>query len=484
MARQAATDREVSMSSPRRRVPLGARVPRPCSTLIRRLLAPLAAGLALAAQAQAADAGSAAADSAAAVPGPRAAALDSTSALAGLPVVAIEITGNEYTKTYIIERELGNRVGESFRPAELASSRQRLLALSIFTRVDVAAYRRENGVVVKVAVDEAFPFLPLPALSISDENGVSVGASVRGNNLFRRNVTGEIEVLVGGLQSTEIRLRDPWLFGYRGAVLFEYFNRQRQNKVVGFYENAREIFLRAGRGLGSHGRVGAGFGYQRIRSDTDGKTLSNNNIDDVFTVSAFAGVDTRDRTAATSNGWWNEFVIERTGLVGDSRFWRLIYDLRRYNRLGRTHTLALFGLVTETTGHLGSEVAPWQTFHLGGSNTVRGWEIGSRSGQSQIIATIEYRWAFRELRPTRLPFGLRYDVGLHLVAFADVGWAWNRGDVLRWKDAIDGYGVGLRIDSPVLSMLRLDFAVGEPGVGVRVHIASLEKAEMARMRVR
>jgi outer membrane protein assembly factor BamA len=286
------------------------------------------------------------------------------------------------------------------------------------------------------------------------------------------------------VQSTDIRLRDPWVFGYRGEIALEYHYRQRQNKVLDFYETGNEIFVLAGQGFGGGGRFGGGLGYQQIRSDTDGKTLSDDNVDDVFTVAAYLGVDTRDRTAATTSGWWNEIMAQRTGLVGDSDFWRFDFDLRRYTRLGAAHTLALFGLLTKTTGTVGSEVAPWQTFHLGGSNTVRGWDIGSRSGQNQLIGTVEYRWAFSEMHPVGLPFGLRYDVGLHLVAFADVGWAWNQEQELLWKDAIDGYGVGVRIDSPVLSMLRLDFAVGEAGAGVRFHISSLEKPEMARMRVR
>jgi outer membrane translocation and assembly module TamA len=88
------------------------------------------------------------------------------------------------------------------------------------------------------------------------------------------------------------------------------------------------------------------------------------------------------------------------------------------------------------------------------------------------------------MRPVNLPFGLNYEVGLHLAAFVDVGQAWNDADQARWKDGIKGYGAGVRLVTPLLNMLRVDVGFGQGGGIVRVHVGSNEKPEMQRQRVR
>jgi outer membrane protein insertion porin family len=406
-------------------------------------------------------------------------------ALLGLPVSRVVIVGNAHTRETTIRRRLGTQPGTLLSAEQIAEDLAALERLEIFSDVAVTAARTDGEVVVTVTVRETSPYLPLPAFSISDETGVSVGLGIRAGNAFGRAMRIEATVLVGGLQSTELRIQDPWAFGPRIAYALAYYNRQRQNKLLDFFETGHETELAFTRPISDRLRGGLGLGYQSIRSDRDGRTLDGDDRDEVVTLSASLGLDTRDRWTATRRGWWNEIELERTGFFRtQSEFWRLHLDLRRYTYLHEGHTLGLFALASLTSGRVGETVAPWQTYHLGGSNTVRGWDLGSDSGQNQLICTAEYRLALRRMRPLPLPFGLLYDVGLHLAVFADLGWAWSEPEPLLMRDALDGYGVGLRVDSPLLGMLRFDLALGQPGGRVLLHVGSKEKAEMQRLRVR
>ena len=79
-------------------------------------------------------------------------------------------------------------------------------------------------------------------------------------------------------------------------------------------------------------------------------------------------------------------------------------------------------------------------------------------------------------------FGLNLYGGIQAAAFSDLGLAWN--DQFAASDAIDGYGVGLRVLFPFVDVVRLDLAFGEPGGGARFAFGISLKADKQRDRVR
>jgi outer membrane protein assembly factor BamA len=157
-------------------------------------------------------------------------------------------------------------------------------------------------------------------------------------------------------------------------------------------------------------------------------------------------------------------------------------DLRRYLPLAERHTLALFSLTTLTTGTVGEDIASWQVFALGGTNTIRGWELGAREGKNQFINTIEYRYELMTPRSFRL-FKFTGYLGLQIAVFGDVGSAWNTRQEFETA-FIGGGGVGVRLIMPFVGMIRFDLGGGESGLGLQVHIADQEKAVKQRARVR
>jgi outer membrane protein insertion porin family len=161
----------------------------------------------------------------------------------------------------------------------------------------------------------------------------------------------------------------------------------------------------------------------------------------------------------------------------------VILDGRRFQSLSDRHGLGLFSLATFQTGEVGVDLPEYQQFALGGGNTIRGWDLGSRKGRNQFIGTAEYSFVARPVTPFSV-FGINAYAGLQVVAFADVGMAWNQSADFRAADAIDGYGVGLRVLVPFVDLIRIDVAWGEPGRGASAYFGISLKAARQRQRVR
>jgi len=401
----------------------------------------------------------------------------------GRIVTEIRVTGLKTTKPYIVERELRTKVGEPFTEENEQKDYESLDRLQIFSEIKIYTAMGEKGLVVFIEVRETFPYLPIISLSISDENGVSVGGGLKSVNLLGRALYFSGQARFGGETTVETELRNPWVAGNHIGYVAEYYYRNRDNVIHGFYETANEAYLRVNSYVMENGRLGVSMYYHGIQSDTDGRTLTADNIDHVIYASLIAGYDSRDLATNPHEGWWSNVDIVRSGLFGtDSEFWQADLDLRRFQPLRRGQTLGLFSLLTATTGEVGVEVAPWQTFGLGGSNTIRGYDVGAVIGKNQWINTVEYRWNFVRPRPFSV-FGLTASFGLQLAFFTDFGSAWNTREEFK-RNFIWGGGTGLRLIVPYVGLVRLDLGFGQDDPWIVFHVGTGEKSKRQRERVR
>ena len=400
---------------------------------------------------------------------------------AGKRVKEIRISELKYTKRETVVRELASRVGEAFRSENIEKDKERLDRLGIFSSIEIQAIEDNDEIVIDIEVKETLPYLPMLSIEVTDENGVSVGPGVRAVNLFGRAVRLNASIRFGGATNAEVRLTDPWFAGEHISYDLHFFQRDRENTLDDFHEVSSEINGRLGRYLGDNGRLGGRLGYLSLGSDRDGVTLSDDNRDNIPSAGLFLGYDNRDLVTDTHRGWWNEFDMSKNS--GDADYWTFIFDVRRYQPIAQRHTLALFSLLTLQTGEVGEDIPIYMDFHIGGTNTIRGWDLGARSGKNQFINTVGYRYSLVKPRPFKV-FGTQLHLGLQLAAFGDFGSAWDESKEFKWDNFIDGYGFGLRLLVPFVDMIRMDFGWGEPGGGLRFHFALFEKPVMQRSRVR
>jgi outer membrane protein insertion porin family len=401
-------------------------------------------------------------------------------------VSEIRLHGLERTREYVVTRELATKVGKPCSRKTLDEDVQRLENLDIFASIQVEPILESRRTVVVYQFVESLFLLPSISIQLSEENGLSAGGGLKAPNFLGRDIYLSGRALFGGATTVEARVHQPWAFAQRWGYLLEYALRNRENKIADFDENANELDLWIQGNWGNRGRVGGHLQFQRIHSDKDGVTLDPDNVDHVSRIGLVLGWDSRDAYVDTRRGWRNEIVFSQavSAFANAGSYSQVDLDLRRYQPIPfwDRHSLAVYSLTTVRTGAVGVDVAPWQRFGVGGTNTVRGWEYAARKGKNQFIGTVAYRVTVMEPRGIALPFGINYRLGIQLAAFADAGIAWSESREFAMRDFIGGTGAGIRFLVPIIGELRCDVGLG--GGGVRLHLGAPEKPEMARRRVR
>ena len=403
----------------------------------------------------------------------------------------IRVEGNKYTLTWIITTAMASKVGEPYTEQNARNDALWLGQLGSFTAV---SFRMEpvhddeaasDGIALIVIVKEGTPYIPSLSFNLTQENGVEIGPAFSSSNLFGWTARASVYARFGGATNIGIRYRDPWvpgkswLFGYN----LEYFHRERTNALDDFDETSDEFFLQLRRNLTNDLRLGTRVSFMSVGSDTDGKTLSPDNRDNIPALGLFLERDTRNAIYPTK-GWWNEVEVTKYGIFGgDGDWWRFIADMRRYAPLpfGRRHSLAIYSLLTMQTGDVGTDLPVYMDFDIGGTNSVRGWPLGSRTGKNQWLNTLEYWYVLKRQRAYRFWF-IKMRLGLQLGLFGDVGTAWDTSQEFE-DNFIAGFGGGLRLTLPVVVLLRLDVGYS-PLHGFSVAIGGSEKAVAQRARVR
>ncbi|MEN8007043.1 MAG: BamA/TamA family outer membrane protein, partial [Candidatus Krumholzibacteriota bacterium] len=345
----------------------------------------------------------------------------------GAIIAELRFEGLNRTREHVVTRELVSKVGEPCLRENLARDEQNLHQLDIFSSLEIKAETGPEGVIVHYRFVELVPFLPSVGIRFSDETGVSAGAGIKVPNMWGKDVYLSARFLAGGYTEIELILENPWVWGNRWGYKVEYYHREKENQVEYFFESSDEFHLASGPNIGRYGRVGGIFSFLSVRSDIDGVTLAPDNHDKATRLGLYLGYDSLDAFIGTSRGWWNEIVLTRAIELfeNSSNFVQADVDLRRYHPLADRHTLAGFSLTTLRSGTVGVDVAPWEQFGIGGTNTVRGWNFAARKGRNQMLNTLEYRYTLLKVRGWDLPLGIKYRGGLQLAAFGDWGIGWD-----------------------------------------------------------
>jgi outer membrane protein assembly factor BamA len=208
---------------------------------------------------------------------------------------------------------LKSREGEVFLEENLAVDRERLDRMALFSKIDIKAESHDEGIVLDVDLKETLPYLPYPAFSITDEQGVTIGGGLKSTNFLGRGTNLAAAARFGGATEIEMIASSGWQPQKSTWHNTEFFYRDRYNKLDQFQESSVELDLQVGRQVTEKLRVGGRFKFLSVASDTPGITLSSDDRDNIPGAGAVVEYDTRDSRTNPREGWWNSFPDFRVG---------------------------------------------------------------------------------------------------------------------------------------------------------------------------
>jgi outer membrane protein assembly factor BamA len=404
----------------------------------------------------------------------------------GKVIKEVRLEGNENTRDDLVLAELASKEGEVYTREKAMHDRNWLAQLGVFTSLHFDTIEEADSVILVVTMTEVNKYTPAPVVKVTDENGISVGGLISSSNVLGYAIHATAWFTVGGATNIGIRIKDPWIPGrkWKLGARFDYVHSERRNELYSFDETADDIFFRLKRNITNRIRWGPQVFYLTVKSDTTGITLSQNNRDNIPGLGVYLRFDGRNLPIYPTRGWWTGLNLRKYGL-GDveTDYWQVNLDVRRYIELGSVYnSLAFYSLATLTSGEVGVNIPVYMQFNLGGANSVRGWDLGSRDGKNQFLNTLEYWHVLIRHKKWRAGF-FKWAMGLQVGVFGDVGTAWSNSEEFN-QNWIGGGGVGFRLLIPSSVMFRLDVAVGESGIGLGLFISGGEKAVAQRDRVR
>src|SRR5690625_2506816 len=179
------------------------------------------------------------------------------------------------------------------------------------------------------------------------------------------------------------------------------------------------------RGFVSYNR----YDWANLQTDRRGQTRS---------LMLGATTDTRDHPFSPTAGFRSRVSVERAGgfLGGTDEFTKYEGSYSTYFKLGQREkqafaVRAMLGLGNSPTGGLSDE----HKFGVGGADTLRGYGHNEFRGDRKFVVNAEFRIPLAD--------------AVEAAVFADVGNAFTHDESFDLSRLKAGYGVGLRLDTPL-----------------------------------
>jgi outer membrane protein insertion porin family len=398
------------------------------------------------------------------------------------------------TREFIITRELSLKPGDVFNRDRVQGDLAKIFGLSLFDDINVGLNPGTDPkkVILTVNVKERNTGSIAAGAGLSSATGLFGTVSFQQANLGGNNQRLGLDIQVGERDLLfDLNFTDPWLAGdpFRTSFTTNIFNRRlfsfvfdnpNNDPLAGVgpnNDNPRENRLGFGfnfsRPLANNITASAGFRYERV-SITDSNnnvtpfdrggrplTTSSNGQDDLFLFQLAAAQDMRNDPLRPTQGSVLRLATEQSVPLGNGSIF--------FNRLRASYSfyipVGLLNLadgpqtfaVNLQGGTVIGTLPPYEAFRIGGSNSVRGWDEGRiGTGRSFALISAEYRFPVLSI----LGGVLFADYGSDLGSGSAV--PGNPGSVRGKPGSGGGYGVGLRIQSP-LGAIRIDYGLGTNG---------------------
>jgi outer membrane protein insertion porin family len=404
----------------------------------------------------------------------------------------IGIEGNTHTKDFVIRREIRLREGEPFSSVLARKSVERLYNLGFLDNVDVDVQQPNspNKADVIFTVTEGKPGILSAGAGYSSVDGLIGTLQVQHINFLGRGQRVNLQWQFGArTNSFDLGWTEPWFMGKPMTFGLNVFNVTRTLQL----STIRDAYKT--HDIGGSITVGPRFSEiynllftysyalrrrfdvysdptnplltADIRSQVLGpEAATDASISDVMKKSSNLTQqlvrDTRDNQFDPTRGQRTSLAMTEGGLFpkGSIKFYKPSVDHSLHIPTFWKFVLSLHGnwAMVKPYGDDGRDDIVDELFHIGGSDTVRGYELGRvgalDGGEIANVYNVEYKFP---IAPDE-----RGKTLLQGVFFYDIGGSWHRLSDVSYQTGSSqfglkqGYGLGIRFKTPVFP-LRLDW---------------------------
>lgn len=387
-------------------------------------------------------------------------------------VERVNISGNTRTKDKVIRRELAVAPGELYNSVLVDASKQRLLGLNYFERVE--SYPSETGVAgrkdLNMVVEEkrtgSFNF----GAGFSSVDNLIGFAEVQQSNF---DITRPWSFTGGGQrfrariqvgtqrQDFTISLTEPYFLDYKLSLGGEAFYRSATYVSSVYAQRNAGFALTMRQPLGTYTSWQLGYRIEEVGIFNVADSASQEIQDEAgnylkSSLTARISYDTRDNLFLTRKGRRIDFSVYGAGgpLGGDVQIYGVDLEASQYFKLPWDTVFLLNGEIGAVDSFGGGGVPIFDRLYLGGAFDMRGFsyrDVGPKDEDGEPIGgrtlarlTAEYTFPIIE----RLRGAIFYDVG-----FVNAG-AYQFGGNIN-----SDVGIGVRIDLPIGIPIRLDYGI-------------------------
>uniref|UniRef100_UPI003F6E7EE5 outer membrane protein assembly factor BamA n=1 Tax=Elioraea sp. TaxID=2185103 RepID=UPI003F6E7EE5 len=216
-------------------------------------------------------------------------------------VERIDIVGNVRTKDQVIRREFRLAEGDAFNAARIARSRQRIIDLNYFGKVDVTSNpgSAPDRAVVQVEVEEKATGELTVGGGFSTDAGLLGTVGLRERNLVGTGLDGQFLVTIAQRRSQlDLSLTDPYFLDRNLVAGADVFYIIRNNRDIASFDEKRVGFaLRIGYDFNEHLRQSWSYSLvqRKIENIEPGASLFVRDQEGTTTLSQVSQVLTYDR---------------------------------------------------------------------------------------------------------------------------------------------------------------------------------------------
>lgn len=368
-------------------------------------------------------------------------------------VGSITLAGNQKTRDYVIEREIESKPGEPFNIQTFHGDWWRIDRLGHFNQVEpnVTESWRDDTLYIDVEwqLDERQTGSAGFGAGYSSKNKLSGYLELADENLFGRGQFASIKWEFGTVMSSyDLSFYDPNIAGTRFTGGLGIYNTTTKGRKDG----DKEYDDHSVGGQISFGKRFTDFlqGSMRLRIQDTVRDYgeSEPKMEDrtrSIRISLFG--DTTNNLMYPTEGlrYGASSELARTIWGGSTHFTKYEGNVSTYYKVGSNDQVVALRLMG---GFAVDELPPQDRFHVGGADTVRGYDYGYLQGDKMLVGNAEYRFKISD--------------AVQGVVFADTGSAWSLKDAIELDDLKSAVGIGIRFDTP-LGPMRLEYGIGSEG---------------------